>query len=66
MSDHDPIVVGLDALSDRPRSTPGGPYLVAELGTVELSATGSDPTDDALTYAWDLDGNDSFETRRPT
>lgn len=62
VSDHDPVIVGLDPLSDRPEVDAGGPYLVAELGTVELAATGSDPTDDALSYAWDLDGDDVYET----
>jgi len=62
VSDHDPIVVGLDAASDRPTVDAGGPYLVEEGGTVELTATGSDPTGDALTYAWDLDGLPGFET----
>ena len=62
VSDHDPIVVGLDAMSDRPTVSAGGPYVVRELGSTTLTAVGSDPTDDALTYAWDLDGNGSFET----
>jgi predicted extracellular nuclease len=61
VSDHDPIVVGLDAATDRPSVDAGGPYLVEELGTVQLTATGSDPTDDPLTYAWDLDGLPGFE-----
>jgi hypothetical protein len=34
---------------------------VEELGTVQLTATGSDPTNDALTFAWDLDGLPGFE-----
>jgi predicted extracellular nuclease len=62
VSDHDPIVVGLDADSDRPVVDGGGPYAVEEGGTTQLTATGSDPTGDAVTYAWDLDGNGSFET----
>lgn len=61
VSDHDPIVVGLDPTSDRPTVDAGGPYLVEELGTVELTATGTDPTNDNLTYAWDLDGLPGFE-----
>jgi probable HAF family extracellular repeat protein len=39
----------------------GGPYTVGEGGTVTLSATGSDPDGDPLIYAWDLDGNGTFE-----
>jgi predicted extracellular nuclease len=60
VSDHDPIVVGLDALSDRPEADAGGPYQVIEGGSVQLTAVGSDPTGDALTYAWDFDG-DGFD-----
>jgi hypothetical protein len=40
----------------------GGPYTVEEGSTTQLTATGSDPTGDDVTYAWDLDGNGSFET----
>ncbi len=45
-----------------PTVSAGGPYTVAEGGTVTLTATGSDPDGDTLTYAWDLDGNGTFET----
>jgi len=61
VSDHDPIVVGLDAATDRPTVDAGGPYLVEEQGSVQLTATGSDPTGDDLTFAWDLDGLPGFE-----
>lgn len=40
----------------------GGPYVVAEGGTVGLTATGVDPQNSALTYVWDLDGDGTFET----
>jgi hypothetical protein len=60
-SDHDPVVVGL-ALNAAPTVDAGGPYTVAEGGTVVLGATGSDPDGGALTYAWDLDGDGTFET----
>jgi hypothetical protein len=40
----------------------GGPYSVVEGGSVKVTATGADPDGDALTYAWDLDGNGTFET----
>ena len=40
----------------------GGPYAVDEGGSVTVAATGSDPDGDAITYAWDLDNNGSFET----
>jgi predicted extracellular nuclease len=63
VSDHDPIVVGLNADSDRPIVDARGPYTVEEGGgTTQLTATGSDPTGDDITYAWDLDGDGTFET----
>src|SRR5207302_9313622 len=40
----------------------GGPYSVAEGSSITLSASGTDPEGDPLTYAWDLDGNGTFET----
>ncbi|MCA9898506.1 MAG: ExeM/NucH family extracellular endonuclease [Ardenticatenaceae bacterium] len=60
-SDHDPVVVGLNP-NAAPSVSAGGPYSVIEGGSVLVSATGSDPNGDALTYAWDLDNNGSFET----
>lgn len=60
-SDHDPSVVRI-ALNDAPSADAGGPYSVAEGSSVTLTATGSDPEGGAVTYAWDLDGNGSFET----
>ena len=60
-SDHDPVLVGLD-LNAAPSVDAGGPYAVVEGGTVTVTATGTDPDDDTLTYAWDLDGNGTFET----
>jgi methionine-rich copper-binding protein CopC len=40
----------------------GGPYAVEQGGTIQVSATGTDPEGKAITYAWDLDGNGTFET----
>lgn len=40
----------------------GGPYTVNEGGTVQVSATGSDPENGPLVFAWDLDGDGAFET----
>ena len=40
----------------------GGPYSVNEGSSVTLTATGSDPENGPLTYAWDLDDNGTFET----
>jgi Big-like domain-containing protein len=43
-----------------------GPYTVAEGGSVSLGATGADPEGGALTYAWDLDNNGTYETSGST
>jgi hypothetical protein len=60
-SDHDPQVVRL-TLDRPPTVSAGGPYSVDEGGSVTLAATGDDPAGDTLSYAWDLDGNGTFET----
>ncbi|MFL6037020.1 MAG: lamin tail domain-containing protein [Gaiellaceae bacterium] len=60
-SDHDPSVVRV-TLNSPPTVSANGPYTVAEGGTVSLSATGSDPEGGALTYAWDLNNDGTFET----
>lgn len=39
-----------------------GPYSVEASKVLTLTATGADPESDPLTYAWDLDGNGTFET----
>jgi hypothetical protein len=38
-----------------------GPYTVDEGGSVSVTANGVDPEGGALAYAWDLDGNGSYE-----
>jgi predicted extracellular nuclease len=60
-SDHDPPVVRI-TLNDPPTVDAGGPYVVKEGGTVEVAATGNDPEGGALSFAWDLDNNGTFET----
>ena len=45
-----------------PTATAGGPYTVLVGQALTLSGTANDPNGDSLTYAWDLDGNGSFET----
>jgi uncharacterized protein len=60
-SDHDPSVVRVN-LNDPPTVSAGGPYAVDEGSSTTLTASGRDPEGGALTYAWDLDGNGTFET----
>ncbi len=45
-----------------PTADAGGPYVVDEGGSLLVSASGSDPDGDPLSYAWDLDANGTFET----
>lgn len=60
VSDHDPVIIGLN-LNAAPSVEAGGPYTVDEGSSVTLLANGTDPDDDALTYAWDFDNNGIFE-----
>jgi uncharacterized protein len=59
-SDHDAVVVGLDLRNDPPTADAGGPYFVTEGASIALSAAGVDPDGTAVTFAWDLDGDDVF------
>jgi uncharacterized protein len=61
VSDHDPSVMRVK-LNAAPTVSAGGPYAVGEGSSITLTATGNDPEGGALTYAWDLDGNSTFET----
>jgi len=60
-SDHDPNVATI-VINDPPTVDAGGPYTVTEGNSVMLTATGTDPEGQPLTYAWDLDNNGTFET----
>jgi predicted extracellular nuclease len=60
-SDHDPNVATF-IINDPPTVDTGGPYHVDIGGTVLLTATGIDPEQGPLVYAWDLDNNGTFET----
>ncbi|HEX9269742.1 MAG TPA: PKD domain-containing protein [Candidatus Limnocylindria bacterium] len=60
-SDHDPSVVRI-TFNDPPTAGAGGPYAVAEGASVSVSGSASDPDGGALSYAWDLDGDGTFET----
>ncbi len=61
LSDHDPQVARF-LVNAAPEVDAGGPYSVAEGASITLSATGSDPEGDSLSYAWDLDNDGDFET----
>ena len=59
-----PVVasVKVDVIANRPPTVDvGGPTLVNEGGVISLTATGSDPDNDLLNYAWDLDFDGSFQ-----
>jgi predicted extracellular nuclease len=60
-SDHDPVLIGLN-LAAPPTANAGGPYVVGEGGSVTVSASGTEPDGGALSYAWDLDNDGTFET----
>jgi uncharacterized repeat protein (TIGR03803 family) len=44
-----------------PTASAGGPYSVAEGGTVALVATGEDPAGGSVTFDWDLDGDGEYD-----
>ncbi len=61
-----PFAIAMKNLNSPPTVNAGGPYEVNEGGNVSLTATGTDPENKPLTYAWDLDNNGSFETAGQT
>lgn len=49
-----------------PSANANGPYAVNEGAVITLTAGGADPNGTAVTFAWDLDNNGSFETAGTT
>lgn len=59
---HD-ITISTANLNDRPVAEAGGPYVVAEGGSVTVDGSGSsDPDGDTLAFTWDLDNDGVYET----
>lgn len=54
-------IYGIEPTNLPPTVNSNGGYQVLEGGSVQLSASGSDPDNDTLSYAWDLDNNGIFE-----
>jgi len=61
IADHDPVLVDLN-LALPPVVDAGGPYSADEGESITLAASGSDPDGGAVSYAWDLDNDNVFET----
>jgi hypothetical protein len=64
-SDHDPSVIRV-LFNRQPTVSAGGPYTVDEGSSITVTATGTDPDGDPITFAWDLDNNGTFETAGQT
>lgn len=62
IADHDPVLIDLNLSNDPPAASAGGPYNANEGEVVALAATGSDPDGTAVTFAWDLNNDGTFET----
>ena len=61
------ITLAVDAVPNQaPTVNAGGPYSLDEGSVVTLAATGSDPEAGPLTFAWDLNGDGTFETAGQT
>ena len=61
-ADHGATFQTVAAPPKPPTVDAGGPYAVVVGASVVVSATGSQPDGQALTYQWDLDHNGTFET----
>jgi len=58
----DAYLIRFGSTNQPPEVSANGPYSTNEGDDVSVMATGSDPDDDPLTYAWDLDNDGDFET----
>ncbi|WP_376792823.1 PKD domain-containing protein, partial [Thermoflexus sp.] len=56
------VTITVQPVNDPPTADAGGPYTAPEGGSVQLSGSGSDVDGDSLSFAWDLDGDGTFET----
>ncbi len=62
MSDHDTVLVDINLSGVRPLAEAGGPYTVNEGSSILLTGSGSDADGGVLTFAWDLDNDQVYET----
>ena len=60
-SDHDPMVATIYWAYQEPTVDAGGPYRVDQGGSVEVSATATDPTGGPVMYAWDLNNDGMYD-----
>ena len=62
VGDHSATFQTVAAPPKPPTVDAGGPYAVVQGDSVVVSATGSQPDGQTLSYRWDLDDNGTFET----
>jgi hypothetical protein len=56
-----PFTVTITNVNEAPTAEAGGPYTVADGGSVVLAGSATDPdAGDTLAYVWDLDGDDIY------